>query len=205
MPFQACPGIASVELIFEWDGQNVEIGYHAEQGTAWEEGDLMSLATIVYTWWSTTLFGQLSNVITGLRAEAKGLDALDSPQAIYSPGVLVTGGVAQPAVENQVAIAIKHNTATGGRSGRGRSFIPGLPQTAKVTPNRIALGVMSALTSAFDDLDTAIVAGGYAPVVLSRIHDNAARSVGVGFPITSHSYTDNIVDSQRRRAPGRGS
>lgn len=204
MPFQPCTNAAMIEWVYDWDGQIVENTYHALGDAPLTGPELLALATACYNWWATSLSPTISFDVTLLRVDTKGLDATSSPLASYAPGVLATGGAGVEATPNNVAWCVKHTTALAGRSGRGRWYLLGIPKTL-VTKSHIGLAQAALYTSAFPTLDAAIVALDLTPVIVSRQQDHVVLPLAVPYPITGHSFTDNVVDSQRRRLPGRGS
>lgn len=125
------------------------------------------------------------------------------PQVTYITGLPLsaTGGDSLPM---NVTVAVKHVTLDRGRSKRGRSFIVGPPATAVDSGDIIGTAYLAASDTAFNDLRA-----GQFPInnetfgIVSRCHDNAWRTVGVFTPVT-HSSTDRVFDSQRRRLTGRG-
>lgn len=92
------------------------------------------------------------------------------------------------------AYLITKTTAFGGRAGKGRVFLPGVPESVVSQTGAISTGTVSALTAAFQAFDGLLVAADLPPYLLH----------GVGSPITSPSritswVCSSIAATQRRR------
>lgn len=101
-----------------------------------------------------------------------------------------------------VSCCVSLKTGYGHRSARGRFYICGIPD-GKVSGNGFVQAWRDALSVAFNTFLGAVQASNLTWVVASRYHEGEPRPLGVCTPITGVGI-DNIVDSQRRRLPGRG-
>lgn len=115
------------------------------------------------------------------------------------------GGVASEAAPNNVCITVSFRTGVAGRSFRGRNYISGIPNSS-ITLNVLNTPFANDIIGAYNLL---LAGGGVLPanwvwVVLSNFHNGVARAVGLTSQIQNSILTDTIVDSQRRRLPGRG-
>jgi hypothetical protein len=104
------------------------------------------------------------------------------------PGTGGTGGAAAP------AFLIHKNTLLGGRAGRGRFFLPGVPETAVGPGGVLASGVVTAVNTALNafwgDMATADLG-------LVLLH---AEGSPITTPTIIESLTcDPVVGTQRRR------
>lgn len=117
-----------------------------------------------------------------------------------------TGVVGGPGIPTDSCLAIKRQTATHGRSGRGRLYWPIWSASWLVTPDAVTPSAAAGIVTGIAGFQTAVEAAlnPAKVVVLSTVNGNAPRAAGVTFPITSWSTADNHVDSQRRRLLGRG-
>ena len=103
---------------------------------------------------------------------------------------------------NATTIAVKKNTGRAGRSYRGRVYHVGLTEI-QVQDNRITPTATAAINTAYSTLITRYTAINCEWVVASTQNNNVPRVVGVATPIVGVSV-DPVIDSQRRRLPGRG-
>lgn len=104
------------------------------------------------------------------------------------PGTGGTAGAVAP------AYLVHKNTADGGRAGRGRMYIPGVPEAKVDAGGVLASGVATAVTTAMNTLLADLTAEDLIPVVLH----------GAGSPISTPSVItafscDTVVGTQRRR------
>lgn len=128
------------------------------------------------------------------------------------PAVTVANGVwngtrptTQGMMPNNATITISFRTAGRGRSQRGRNYVCGLSRN-DVTANTVNQTLLTAIEDAYSEL---LVGGAFAVapwlwVVLSRRTNNADRPQGLATTIQRVVVVDAIIDSQRRRLPGRG-
>lgn len=104
------------------------------------------------------------------------------------PGTGGTGGAAAP------AYLIHKNTALGGRAGRGRFFLPGIPETAIGPGGAIVGGALSAINAALASMHADLVGADLPPVLLH----SAGSPISAPTTITSFSV-DATAATQRRR------
>ena len=104
---------------------------------------------------------------------------------------------------NSVTAAIRWVTGFRGRSYRGRTYHIGLTED-QVQGNTITSETVTALQVAYGELMSLPVDVGPAVMcICSRVSHGVERTVGVATPVLN-VVVDNVVDSQRRRLPGRG-
>lgn len=104
------------------------------------------------------------------------------------PGV--NGNQAAP----QAAFLIHKNTDDGGRAGRGRFFLPGVPDATLNPSGTIVSANLSAMQTALETFRTNLIANDLIPVVLH----NVGSPLSSPSPITSFS-ADARAATQRRR------
>ena len=112
------------------------------------------------------------------------------PLVTYFPSALVEGQVAEDSCPPQAAALVSHYTAFPGRSGRGRSYIPGIPQSHVNSGTWIA-SFHAAFESAFGFFSIAMTGADLPLVVYSR-------TLAVG-NVTTYSMLRNVLQTQRRR------
>lgn len=204
MPFVPVPNTVMVEAVYEWAGQTVENTMYFEATVgAPTEGSISDLLDNVRTVIETELLPLLSTGIQLVRMVGTLLTAIDALSVTLSVNPPAAGGVPDEAMPNNVSYVVSFLTSQRGRSFRGRNYVPGLPQTA-VTGNDITPGARTALLSFYETLAAAVVADEWLMVVVSRFSLGQARTTGVTSPIIAFTTYDTVVDSQRRRLPGRG-
>lgn len=205
MPLPFVPNGAKATIHMVWDGQECIndlwfIGPDANPTPT----DMASLAGLLLSWYTTDMLPNLSNTLTLSKVRVKDMSQADGP-IIEQFGVGDAGASGSEPVPNNVDPVITFRSTVGGRSGHGRNYVPGTPG-AVVTGNIIEPDFIAAVTGAYQ----ALIGGGasdptpFVWSVVSYFSANAVRPTPLSFPIVSVGFTDNIVDSQRRRLPGRG-
>jgi len=203
MPFQPVEATARVELVQSLSGQNIQNVLYFRQATDYDSTDLATLSAFVLDWWANELSDNLSNQLSLINVTATALHDQAGPQFINTTGLPVTGQVSGDAVPNNCALCVSFRTALIGRAFRGRNFIPGIPEAF------VALSVVEATPSAAMVADYALLMttapAGMTWVVVTRTVNGVLQSpVGLTNPVQSVQLVDRVIDSQRRRLPGRG-
>lgn len=205
MPLPFVPNAVKVQLYFQTAGQlgmndlwfvgpDAEPDFSTVQTLIatienWVVGDYLPLVCDSVT--LTKIVGRAMTSATGaIATRFNGVDA---------------GGVATEQAPNNVAPCISLGTGLGGRSSHGRNYIVGTPNAA-IDVNTIQPAFIGGFTDAYAQL---LPGGGNDPSpfifsVVSYYLAGAVRAVPFSWPVRSVGFTDNIVDSQRRRLPGRG-
>lgn len=106
----------------------------------------------------------------------------------------VVGGDGGSAVPPNTSLLVKKQTGFGGRTGRGRMFIPGLPETQVTDAGTVSSTWVSDLTTRLEDFRTSTEWFGAVPTLLH----SPDSPVLVPMPIVA-LVPDNKVATQRRR------
>ncbi len=133
------------------------------------------------------------------------LDPSPPPSQDYATGLPLAGTSGSPSMPNNVTAAASFRTAFRGRSFRGRAFVVGLTE-AGITANAIEPTVITAWLNFWEAMRVLEPTGGeatYQLAVVSYMSGGVLRPVPIATPVTSITM-DGIVDTQRRRLPGRG-
>lgn len=172
--------------------------------------DIQALATACNFQWQSSIATLLSNDLSYERCIVRDYSVENSFEAVASPSSPVPG-TAGDAMPNNVAFAVSLRTGLSGRAYRGRIYLAGIPR-AVVEEN-------SLMSTFLDDVSIAMsgfigpseivpdwqlgvahrVSSGPPPERLPIPLDPGVITVASNF-----SFSDVIVDSQRRRLPGRG-
>lgn len=204
MPFIPVPNTASVECIYEWDNQIVENTLYYTLGTATPDlSDLTALVEAVSGFIRSGLLPLMADTITLLRLVGRVLETLDGIQYISTTGLPLNGASTAESMPNNVAACISIRTGLAGRSFRGRNYVPGLT-IANIDHNELNSTSLAAIVDVYEALIAPVPASAWNMSVVSRFTAGAPRAEGIATPVTQVVFVDNIVDSQRRRLPGRG-
>jgi len=188
-----------------WDGQLAinDLFFLFEPGAP-SLTDVTTIAEDIDAWWGAGFLPLVCDTYHYNFTRARGLTSISDFEAEISTSAGV-GAVTSESVPNNVCPCVSFRTGVAGRSYRGRNYVAGTPNT-KVVGNIIDNGFQADIVTLYDQ----ILQGGSADptpwqwVVASFVHLNAPRTAALATPIVEVLWTDNIVDSQRRRLPGRG-
>lgn len=203
MAFQPVVDGVEVDVRGILDGQLVENTLYFKTGTGFGIDSLLSLAQVVDAWYKTNILSHLSDDMKLTEVYVTDLSTQTAPTAAYVEATPVAGGNSNEAMSNNVAPCISFRTSERGRSGRGRNYIPGI-SVDNVVRNTINATWAGYMVTGYEALPDAVADLDCTWCVLSRKHAGGFRPAGLLIPITSVKFSDFIVDSQRRRLPGRG-
>jgi len=203
MPFVPMPNIVQVEIIGRKDGQNIENRIFVDVLAAPSSADVISLADTVGVWMTSSYKTILPSSVQLLQATATDMSVAEGFQHTTAASV---AGTKEGPLPNECSMALSLRSDQRGRSARGRLYILGLPGNDRATENTMSGPWLSDAIAAGNALRTAITGLGFVWVVVSLVSNKVPRPGGpVYFPITTVLFTDNVIDSQRRRKPGVGS
>jgi hypothetical protein len=210
MAFIPVPDTLLVEIIYEQAGQTIENTMYFEKTDGWLLADVISFLAALRTTVEEELMPLLHTSIALVRLVATLLDAVDALSFTNTVSPPVAGSDNGDPLPNGNAYVITFLTAGRGRSNRGRNYIAGLNSNVMANANNVSTAFRTGLLSAYDTINALAIATGVDMVVVSRFSgvDGAGkpipRATGVTSIITGFTTFDTIVDSQRRRLPGRG-
>lgn len=202
MAFVPIPNTAEVAVRFLQDGQNLANVWHVAYEGFGSDEKMGEIAQRTIEIWQTNVRPIVSNAVTLLEVSVVDQSIEGGFAALASPVTNNTGALADAMMPNSTTVAVKKATGRAGRSYRGRLYHIGLCEN-QVLANRIAPVVQTSINAAY-----AAYIGGYGTisctwVVASTYSNQAPRAIGVVTPILAVSV-DPVIDSQRRRLPGRG-
>jgi len=203
MPFQRVPNSAQIAVRGSRGGQNIVMTFHAQKSSGYNLADLEALAAAVDTWVDTSLLPEMGNDYSYVGTTVRGLDeefdqiAENNDNA--GPGI--AGGSTAP---NNVSFAIKRRSAFTGRGARGRVYLPPPPAGAFEDDNHVTQAWADALTVILNDFRDAIDTVNWVEVIVHRVSEGASLPVAIVFTVVEYVVVDLVMDSMRRRLPGRG-
>jgi hypothetical protein len=204
MAFIPIPLTALVRLVGHIDSQEIINTTYWTHETGWASTSLDALTSQFLNWVSTVF---VNLVHTGYQVDF--VQAVDQSvdggaQSILPPGSALHGSKGGLLLPNNVAYCVSFRTGLTGRSNRGRNYVPAISDADLNGPNHVTSTFRGQVVSGYQDLlpGGAITVGNWA--VASRFHNKLPRTVGVATPINAVLTVDDVLDSQRRRLPGRG-
>lgn len=203
MAFVPIPNVALAELRYTIDNQFVENTLWFDSGAGLEAENLQVLAEGLATWYETNLIPLQVSALVLREIYVTAQDSAFGAAYTYTPIGANQGALNIEPEPNNVSMCVSFRTASRGRAYRGRNYVLGLGAN-QLTGNRVDQTVADNYVLAYQQLNPTLVADGFTHIVASRSVNGAPRVVGVASPVTAYLVVDNVVDSQRRRLPGRG-
>jgi len=203
MDFQPVPNSAKLEAIYSWNGATCVNVHYYHNESPFNSNTLFDLCEAYFNWFDD--YGKLlcSNEANLMSIRATDVHVEDGEGIDYSSGLPIAGNNVTNSVPNNVAACISWHTPYRGRSFRGRTYHIGMP-SAKVLGSLIIAGHVTELKDTYQLLMTLSGSyGTYNKVIVSYFNNGTRRAAGLPTDVTSVSV-NNVVDSQRRRLPGRG-
>lgn len=205
MGFVPVPNTVQVEVVYELDSQVVENVLYFEMTSAPTLTEVNALLDEIRAAIVDQLLPLLHNSIQLVRLVGTLLTEIDSFGSILTVVPAVPGGNStSTSLPNNATFAVQFATALRGRSFRGRNYVPGIPATARGTPNLLTSAFRDDILDAYQTICQAPASDGWTHVVVSRSSGGVDRAEGVTTPVTAYTAADLTLDSQRRRLPGRG-
>jgi hypothetical protein len=211
MPFVPVPLTVAVEIRYLLDEQHIENTLYFRGLGAPTISSLTGVINGVEAWWVDNMAPLLCDTLDLVEIVATDISSASGPQLALPPVSVSGGALGQPALPNNVTLAVSFRTASRGRSFRGRNYIPVLTE-GQVVNNTVGDAAVDGFQAAYEALR--IAAGDFTPehewVVVSRFSGVDSdkkpipRTTGIATPVTSVVVVDPVIDSQRRRLPGRG-
>lgn len=204
MAFVPAPNIVEVQFRYTLDGERAMNRIHVNVGATPSSGTIGPLLAECADWWDGNVKTLVPPEMALREVYGKSLEEAAAPEGTVSAGMPILGTFSGNLLPNNVSLAVSLRSGFTGRSSRGRWFWCGLSES-QVTGSLVAGGTVSSIDAALTNLKSLIDGLGHTWVVVSYRENNAPR---VGGPIYNVVETitivDSIVDSQRRRLPGRG-
>lgn len=204
MPSRTAENVAAVQVFGTLAGQEVMNDFYYQFDHQPDHSDLVALTSAIAGAWISTAVPVLPGTWMGRNVFAFDMTVDTGENAIDDSiqGVVGTsGGVALP---NNVTLAIARKNGRRGRSGNGRIFWQGIADSLMLDENHVQPAAAEDFVIACEALDVAALGVGGTAVILSFQHDGVVSSAATIYPLLQWIAVDNVIDSRRRRLPGRG-
>jgi hypothetical protein len=197
------PGVCKVALVFNRDTRTFINTFHvdAEVGE-WDITQMIVLAENFRDWWNTHYRQAVSDKVSLVQVQVRKYDpavplAYDLPVSPPLPGG--RPGTVSP---GNVTSTVSWRTGLAGRRFRGRIYNPGISEADTSEADELGSVVINLLAQAALQLITGALTTGelgvfHAPKDTPSAFDNTITEV-------VSAVVEDILDSQRRRLPGRG-
>lgn len=206
MPFIPAPGVVQVELTADMAGERTQnvLHYKIDDGL-YSEPEMTALGEAIVAYMAQSFVkGLYPSTWQLIGVRVIDLTADFAPAIDIVTGLPVTGTRAGAQLPNNCALVITKRTIFRGRSYRGRIYFGPLVE-ADVTNNAVSGAYVTSLVTNLSGLITITDANSevHRMQVLSRYTNKNPRIEAVATPVLGFTC-DGILDSQRRRLPGRG-
>lgn len=198
MAFTTFANASKLCMDFTWNTIVVTVCIHWQK-TSPTPADFQLLADTFGASWVTNMLPIQVTELAGGLVTAYDLSAEGAPKYEYSGAVGVVGGASVGGVPNNTAAVISHRTASTGRSGRGRTYLPGVSET-NVTNGVLTVAAAAAYLAAWVAIVLATEATGWDLVVAQRFSNNVQLAVGVTRPVTTELLALKLGTQRRRQA-----
>jgi len=196
MPAPNNPLVCRVSIIGSRDTREIVNTFHVANNTPWTLTQMAQLATDTQNWINTSLKGMVPPQYSFNQISVRQYDPV-TPQAYdlsISPPIVGTRGAVAEA--GNVTVTMSLRTGLAGRKFRGRMYTPGIDESDVNTNDTIKSGLVAGLAAATQAFLTYLFTGTRAPVIFHKSSNTFTQIIGYAI--------ENILDSQRRRLPGRG-
>lgn len=199
MAFQSVPATAGVVVRYNQNSVDCTMTFYGSKAGGYSESDIDELAAAFDEWAEASFKPNLSSQILYQGVEVTGLENENDYQVVDATNAGAGDGTNNP-TPNNVAFVLTRRSNLTGRSARGRVYFPVMiEQIAAANENLISVSAADAKLACVEATDTAFVAAGFFPVIVSRFAGGVKRAVGVTFVQVSWEYRDLRVDTQRGR------
>jgi len=203
MAFVPVPETLMAELRQELSGQQVENTLYFKKSGGWTENDAIILGQALAESWEATMAPVLSVQLQLNSVHLTDLSSQFSFATDFVPAASIQGAVGGDCSPNNCALCVSFRSAARGRSGRGRNYVPGLAESL-VSLNQFDPTAALEIVSFYQGLTALAVDADAQWVVVSRFENGLPREEGLARVVRTVLLVDLVIDSQRRRLPGRG-
>lgn len=210
MPFVPVANTVLVEFRMTSDLQQVENTLYFEYAADPTSPEMLSLGSALLDWWVGFYAPLIWSGVELREIVITNLTSASSDQVSFPVPAGTTGDLSLAPLPSNVTLTVSFRTASRGRSFRGRNYVVGMIKDQTTGANAVDAPTVASWISAYEELPTVAAGESVVWVVVSRFSgvdgdgDPIPRVAGVTTPINSVVIVDNVVDSQRRRLPGRG-
>jgi hypothetical protein len=196
MPIPNNPLVCKVAFLYSRDTRTFVNVFHVADSTGWDLTKMNNLAIDMHAWWSNQYKVYMPAGISLKQIQVRLLDPSNPLSVDYTTGLPESGSFASAMESANVTETISWRSGLAGRKYRGRTFVPGIAEAQVNQDDTSASGFVTALGIIADGLFNHVISGTRFPVIFHIASNLFTR-------ITSY-VIENILDSQRRRLPGRG-
>lgn len=195
VPFPSGTVEALINMTLAGIPAQISLGFKKFTGAA-SPTDGFSLGSILSGWIGSNLANDVTTLVNFVEVVVNDLTSATGWQAITTVGTPGTdGGNYAP---NQVAMCVTLQSAVRGRSQRGRNYLPGVSRDHLQDAKTWAAAQCTTVENDYNSGNLAVIAGGWTPVILSRISGGAYRALGQVTPVANYRANQAVATIRGR-------
>lgn len=207
MAFQAVPNTAEVVIKGTLNGELCINKLYVDCVAGMTPIIVEDVAVFTDDWVAATWTDFVGSKFTYVSTTVRDLTVEASYETIADANTGVTGAGGSDTAPNNRTFAVHRKTAFSGKKQKSRIYVPSIPNAATTDPNHISSASAGEFVTALGAWDTLVE--DYAGATLRhgyaiRVRDGLPLATGIFQETIGWSFTDLILDSARRRLPGRG-
>lgn len=201
-PLPNNPNVAKAIMTFASDTRVFQNILHFSATSAWTSLQLAQLATDLISWWNLAYKARMSNEVALTLVQTRKLDP-DDPLGVDQPVIPPSPGTAaNTSTPSNATVTMSWRTGLAGRRYRGRNYVPGLCEVDVTVDDRINSTLIASLQAAATSLIASTLSHG--ALTIFHAPNETPNPLDNTFTNVTTAVIENIIDSQRRRLPGRG-
>lgn len=182
---------------FSWNGTPASVILHWEKAAP-VEADYIALAAALALEWKNEMMPLLSNDLVMGDVTVYDLSAEFAPKFVNSSQNGSPGIAVGDSVPNNTSALLSHRTTATGRSGRGRTYLPGIVESDE-SDGLLTTGRRTTLVSDWADFIVAVGLSGWDFVIAQRFSAGVQLTVGVLRDVVTEILKLQLATQRRRQ------
>lgn len=204
MPFTPAPNIVQVELRARKAGQKVENRWFVNCLHEPTTSDFAAIALQVFTVLRASWLPFLPSDVAITELFLRSMQSINAIQLTVAALPTDVGSSTGTPGPNQNTLCVSLRSTSSGRSARGRLYWLGLSED-QYTVNTMVASARTQIRDAVEAMRFALSNDNHPWTIVSFFSGGGPRPGGpVYFLVSTVLTVDDVIDSQRRRMPGRG-
>ncbi len=182
---------------FSWNGVACTICVHWLHDAP-DAGDFQALADTFAASYATNMMLHVTSEIAMGDVVVYDLSEEHAPKYTSSDENGTPGTDGTDSIPNNSAGIISHRSATTGRSGRGRNYIPGISE-AKESGGTLGTAIRNSILAAWATIVSDVAVDGWTLQVAQRFEDGVQLTTGVMHAVTTEIMKQQLGTQRRRQ------
>lgn len=199
MTFQPVPDTARFALVHDDSAALLAINVlYFRNPTQWGLPELITACNTLRDAWVAQVMPLMVQGARLLRVEARGERGQTDVAYQLALNPPAGGSVGSDSLPFQCSFCVTHLSGFTGRSARGRTYFPFIPESAQVA-GILNPGVAEQYVGALEYIRDQMADIGWTHVIVSRFSDKVKRATAETLPVIGYRARDTEIDTQRRR------